>query len=56
VINKYDLQPFQGHLYHDVHIATIMKENGISKIATSDKHFRLFPFLKILDPCLSNSA
>jgi uncharacterized protein len=42
--------PIRGNLYHDVHIASVMREHGISTIATADRHFRLFPSLKVIDP------
>ncbi len=40
----------RGNLYHDVHIAAIMLEHGIGTIATRDRHFRLFPFIEVVDP------
>lgn len=45
----------QGNLFHDVHIASIMLEHGIRIIATADRHFRLFPSLKIIDPTESSA-
>jgi toxin-antitoxin system PIN domain toxin len=40
----------RGNLYHDVHIASLMLEHGVSLIATADHHFRLFRFLKVMEP------
>jgi uncharacterized protein len=40
----------RGNLYHDVHIAALMREHGIRDIATLDRHFRLFPSLRVIDP------
>jgi toxin-antitoxin system PIN domain toxin len=42
--------PLRGSVYHDAHIAALMLEHGLSKIATADRHFRLFPFLDVVDP------
>ncbi len=43
----------RGNLYHDAHIAAIMLEHGIRKIATADGHFRLFSSLQVIDPTKS---
>ena len=40
----------RGNLYHDAHIAAIMLEHGVRKIATADRHFRLFSSLQVIDP------
>lgn len=45
-----DAPPLRGNRYHDAHIATLMLEHGLSRIATADRHFRVFQFLKIVDP------
>jgi toxin-antitoxin system PIN domain toxin len=42
--------PLRGSVYHDAHIAALMLEHGVSRIATADRHFRLFPFLDVIDP------
>ena len=42
----------RGNLFHDVHIAVLMRENGISQICTRDTDFARFPFLTIFDPVL----
>ena len=39
-----------GNLFHDCHIAALLKENGVSLIYTRDRDFRNFPFLDIKDP------
>lgn len=40
----------RGNLYHDAHIAALMREHGVTTIATADRHFRLFPEIQIVDP------
>ncbi len=44
--------PLRGNLYHDAHIAALMREHGIGTIATADRHFRVFPFLNVVDPTM----
>jgi len=39
-----------GSLFHDIHIAVLMQENGIKDIATADTDFLQFSFLNVLDP------
>ncbi|MBI2345954.1 MAG: PIN domain-containing protein [Deltaproteobacteria bacterium] len=39
-----------GNLMHDCHIAALLKENGVGVLYTHDTDFRLFPFLKVIDP------
>ncbi len=45
-----DTPPLRGNLYHDAHIAALMLENGVVRIATADRHFRLFRHLEVVDP------
>lgn len=45
-----DAPPLRGNRYHDAHIAAVMREHGVGTIATCDGHFRLFQFLKVIDP------
>lgn len=45
-----DAPPLRGNIWHDTHIAALMLEHGIKNIATADRHFRLFPFLRASDP------
>ena len=40
----------RGNLYHDAHIVALMREHGVSRIATYDGHFRLFPSIETVDP------
>lgn len=42
--------PLRGNLYHDAHIAALMLENGISRIATADRLFSLFRRVEVIDP------
>ena len=51
-----DAPPLRGNIYHDVHTATLMREHGLSVIATADLHFRLFPFLKAVDPTAGSAS
>lgn len=39
-----------GNLWHDAHIAVLMREHGIKQIVTRDTHFHRFPFLEVVDP------
>ena len=45
-----ELPDLRGNMLHDVHIAVIMRENGINQIHTRDTGFARFPFLTIIDP------
>ena len=40
----------RGNLVHDMHIAVLMREHGISRICTRDTGFYRFPFLTVVDP------
>ena len=40
----------RGNRVHDMHIATLMREHGISRICTMDAGFRRFPFLSVEEP------
>ncbi|MBI2335876.1 MAG: PIN domain-containing protein [Deltaproteobacteria bacterium] len=42
----------KGNFIHDCHYAALLKENGITKIATADTDFKKFDFLEVLNPCL----
>ena len=42
--------PLRGNRYHDAHIAAVMREHGVTQIATADRHFRQFDFLQVIDP------
>lgn len=44
------LPELAGNQMHDLHIAVLMREHGISSIYTRDADFHRFPFLKVLDP------
>ncbi|MBI4861183.1 MAG: PIN domain-containing protein [Candidatus Riflebacteria bacterium] len=39
-----------GNLFHDLHIAALMREHGIRRIVTRDSDFHRFPFLDPVDP------
>ena len=40
----------RGNFVHDMHIAVLMREHGISQICTHDAGFYRFPFLTVVDP------
>ena len=45
-----EVSDLRGNVLHDVHIAVLMREHGVSRICTFDADFRRFPFLTALDP------
>ncbi|MDZ7781381.1 MAG: TA system VapC family ribonuclease toxin [Halioglobus sp.] len=45
-----ELPDLQGNLVHDLHIAVLMREHGVSRIVTRDTDFHHFQFLTVLDP------
>lgn len=40
----------RGNVMHDIHIAVLMRERGITRICTRDRDFARFPFLTVIDP------
>ena len=40
----------RGSLFHDLRIAVLMREHGVSRICTRDTDFHRFPFLTVVDP------
>lgn len=40
----------RGIFFHDCHIAALLWEHDVRRIATADTDFRKFPFLEVLDP------
>jgi len=44
-----ELPDLRDSVMHDVHIAVLMREHGISRICTRDRGFRRFPFLTVVD-------
>lgn len=45
-----ELPELRGSILHDLHTAVLMREHGISRICTLDRHFHRFPFLTVVDP------
>jgi toxin-antitoxin system PIN domain toxin len=45
-----DLGKPSGNLFHDLHIAVLMREHGVAEIMTADVDFRKFPFLTVTNP------
>lgn len=42
-----------GTRFHDLHIAAIMREHGITEIRTADTDFHQFKFLRVTNPLAS---
>ncbi len=40
----------RGNLVPDAHIATILRQHGVTRIYTADSDFRKFPFLEVINP------
>ena len=47
-----ELPHIRSSLIHDLHIAVLMREHGVSRICTRDKDIYRFPFLEVVDPVL----
>ena len=45
-----ELPHLSGSIFHDAHIAVLMREHGIRTIVTRDTDFHRFPFLEVVDP------
>lgn len=45
-----ELPDVRGNVFHDLHTAVAMRENGVSEICTRDAGFHRFPFLTVVDP------
>lgn len=45
-----EVTDLRGNIIHDLHIAVLMREHGVSRICTRDTGFRRFPFLTVVDP------
>ena len=45
-----ELPEARDNLVHDLHIAALMCEHGIARIATRDTDFHRFEFLEVVDP------
>ncbi len=45
-----ELPTVPSNQMHDLHIAVLMRERGLSRISTRDRGFRRFPFLEVIDP------
>lgn len=43
----------RGNPVHDLHIATLMMEHGVSEIRTADSDFHQFAFLRVVNPLAS---
>lgn len=39
-----------GNRFHDLHIAAVMREHGITEIRTADTDFHQFKFLRVVNP------
>ena len=45
-----EMPDMRGNLFHDLPIAVLMREHGVSRICTRDTDFHRFPFLTVVDP------
>ena len=45
-----EMPDIRGNIFHDLHIAVLMREHGVSRICTRDTDFHRFPFLTVVDP------
>lgn len=45
-----ELPELRGNQMHDLHIAVLMREHGVSRIVTRDTDFHRFRFLSVIDP------
>ena len=45
-----EMPDIRGNMFHDLHIAVLMREHGVSRICTRDTDFHRFPFLTVVDP------
>ncbi len=45
-----EMPDIRGNTVHDLHIATLMREHGVSRICTRDADFYWFPFLEVINP------
>lgn len=45
-----EMPDIRGNLFHDLHIAVLMREHGVSRICTRGTDFHRFPFLTVVDP------
>ena len=45
-----ELPDIRSNVVHDLHIAILVREHGITQICTLDRDFRRFPFLEIVNP------
>jgi predicted nucleic acid-binding protein len=39
-----------GNFVFDAHTAVLVREHGITRICTGDRHFGRFAFLEVIDP------
>jgi toxin-antitoxin system PIN domain toxin len=46
----------RGNHVHDLHIAALMKEHGVSTICTADTDFHQFRFLRVVNPLLGQRS
>lgn len=45
-----ELPDLRGSVIDDLHTDVLMREHGISRICTCDRHFHRFPFVTVVDP------
>lgn len=42
--------PVRGNTVPDAHLAAILRQNGVTRLYTTDRDFRRFVFLRVIDP------
>ena len=45
-----DAPRLAGNVFHDVHLAVLMREHGIRRVFTADSDFRRFSWVEVEDP------
>lgn len=45
-----ELPRLSGNIMHDLHIAALMREHGVTEIRTADTDFHQFKFLRVVNP------
>ena len=43
-------QPIRGNLVSDAHVAALLKQHGVKTLYSSDRDYRRFSFLRVVDP------
>jgi toxin-antitoxin system PIN domain toxin len=49
-----DVPRLAGNVFHDVHLAVLMREHGVRRVYTADADFLRFPWVEVVDPTRSS--